>query len=25
VFAVRNFHEDNVTPGGYASFTYLFL
>lgn len=24
-FAVRNFHEDNVTPGGYASFTYLFL
>lgn len=24
-FAARNFHEDNVTPGGYLSFTYLFL
>jgi hypothetical protein len=24
-FAARNFHEDNVTPGGYVAFTYLFL
>jgi hypothetical protein len=24
-FVVRNFHEDNLTPGGYLAFTYLFL
>jgi hypothetical protein len=25
VFVVRNFHEDNVNPGGYIAFNYLFL
>ena len=25
VFVVRNFHEDEVNPGGYVAFTYLFL